>query len=993
MKLIKLFLTVIVSISFFSIGYASKYEKGKTYFGFKLLEMRFVKEVDAECLYFEHIKSGARLFKIASKDDNKTFSISFKTDPESDCGTPHILEHSVLNGSKKFPVKSPYDILRKGSLLTFINAFTGDDLTSYPIASRNDKDYFNLMNVYLDAVFQPMLLQDDRILKQEGWHYELDKPDGETIYKGVVYNEMKGAFSSATRELDFQAAKQLFPDNGYQFTAGGYPTAIPKLTNEAFMNYHKKYYHPVNSHIVLYGNGNTEKELQFLDKEYLSKYNLAERPKSFQIQRPFNQMKTVHKYYSVNSDSKTKDQTYLGLYFVVGLNTDRALVMGLNALCDVLVNQEAAPIRIALQEAGIGQDISASVDEKMQNVLQIVVQNANPEDKDRFKEIVLTKFKEAIEKGVDKKALEGSLNREEFNLREGNDAQKGLNYTFQVLPGWFFADDPFLTLEYEKPLAKVKTSLTTNFLEQIIEKQIVNNPHSLLIVLEPKPGLEKENSQSISEELKSFTESLSNEAKAKLVKETSELKEYQLTEDTPEALATIPLLTKKDINPKAEWYQFKEKRINNVPVINYEEFCNNVVYTKLLFDERVLPQELIPYAALLTEVLGNQNTKNFTFGEIDNQLNIHTGGFNSSMTSYFEKSDNELLIPKFSVNSKSMNTKVDKMFELTMEILLNTKFSDTERLKAILTRYQARLEARVKQNGYGFASTRITSYFSKAGMLNELTTGISYYRFITNLLKNFDTKSDEIIKNLEETAFLLFNKKNLTASVTCANKDLVTFAEIFGKFVNFLPENKVEFKNWNFEYQKKNEGFLTASKVQYVMKGYNFQKLGFKWNGKMNVLSQILATDWLQNRVRVIGGAYGGFSSIYQNGLFLFSSYRDPNLKETFDNYDAIPDYLSNLSIDDKQMTRYIIGTIAEMDVPMTTQQKGNESLKNYFEKTTLNQIQSIRDAVISTTLQDIKEMKGLVKAVLDQNTFCVYGNEEKVKSNKELFKAIEKLD
>ncbi|MCX6122640.1 MAG: insulinase family protein [Ignavibacteriales bacterium] len=971
---------------------ASEFKKGETFHGFKLLEKRFVKEVNAECLYFEHIKSGARLLKIAANDPNKTFSIAFKTDPESDAGTPHIMEHSLLNGSKNFPVKSPFDQLMKGSLITFLNAFTGNDLTCFPFASINDKDYFNVMHVYLDAVFNPLVVSDPRILKQEGWHYEMDSVKAPLVYKGVVYNEMKGSYSNPTRELNYQIYKNLFPNNGYRFTAGGYPQAIPQLTYDKFVKFYKKYYHPVNSYIMLYGNADLDQELAYIDKDYLSKYDKASCPKSFPIQKPFSKMKEVTAFYATAEGSKAENQTYLTFNVVAGLNTDRATTMALNILCDLLVNQEAAPIRLALQKAGIGQDVNASVDELQQNVFQIQVQNANPTDKKKFFDIVMSTLHEVVKNGLDKKAVEGAINRTEFQLREGNDAQKGITYNFQILPGWFFADDPFLTLEYEKPLAKVKTALDSKYFESVIQNYIIKNPHALLLVLEPKPGLEKENNAKTERELKKYRAALSVKAKERLVKETQELVEYQKRENTPEALATIPLLERKDINPKATWYAVEEQTVSDVPVLYHEEFTNDVVYTRMHFDLRALPADLIPYAALLAEVLGSQNTDNYSFGDLDIALNTHTGGFNASIATYLESNSDTLMIPKFVLNAKVMNTKTAKLFELLTEITNHTRYADIERLKSIVTRHQARLDAQVKQDGYGYARRRLLSYFTNTGMLNELINGFEYYWFVTDLATNFDKKSKEISEKLAQTASLLFKKGNFVTALTCGKNDMPAVTQEFTKYANALSPGKEELKTWKFTFEKKNEGFLTASKVQYVMKGYDFKQLGYSWNGKIHVLSQILSSDWLQNRIRVIGGAYGGFSNFSKNGQVIFSSYRDPNLKESLDNYDAIPDYLDKLEVTDKEMTRYIIGTIAGLDHPLTPSQKGDVAVRYYLEKSKPEDQQHERDEVIGTTLSDIKAMRKMVADVLAQKVICVYGNEEKVKAQKDLFGKIEQI-
>ncbi|MGE5679988.1 MAG: insulinase family protein [Bacillota bacterium] len=975
-----------------SIQKASEFKPGEVYEGFRLLEKRFVKEVNAECLYFVHEKSGARLFKINAQDDNKTFAISFKTAPESNCGTPHITEHSVLNGSKTFPVKSPYDVLRKGSLVTFLNAFTGKDLTCYPVASKNHKDYFNLVHVYMDAVFQPNFKTDPRVLKQEGWHYEMADPNGPVTYKGVVYNEMKGAYSNPLRELNYQVDKNLFPDNAYRFESGGYPKDIPQLTQEAFVRFHDKYYHPSNSYILLYGDADLLKELSFIDKEYLSKYSKSAQPDVFPIQKSFDGLKSLTLPYPVTEGTDTKNQTYLSFSVVAGLNTDRALVMGLNTLCDVLVNQEAAPLRLALQKAGIGKDVSASVDEKRQNVFEIVVQNANASDKEKFLSVVLQTLKEAAEKGIDKKAVEGSLSRAEFLLREGNNAQMGLNYTFQILPGWFFADDPYLTLEYEKPLQKVKTALKGDYLERIIKEQILNNPHSLLLALEPKPGYDKELNAAVSLELENYKKALSEDEKTKLVKDTKDLIAYQKREDTPEALATIPLLERKDINPKAEWYELKENKIASVPVFGYETFAKDVVYTRMYFDLRTLPQELLPYASMLSEVLGNQNTKKYTYGELDNELNINTGGFTSGIATYAEERNDDKLIPKFVISSKAMNIKAANMFDLISEIINGTKYDDLERLKTIISRYQSRLDAQVKDNGVMYAQTRALSYFTNTGMFNELTNGISYYWMITDLAKNFDQRADEIKSNLIKAASLLFNRNNLTVQATLSNSDRAEFDRQLEKFINSLPSKETVFNKWTFTPEKKNEGLQTPSKVQYVVKGYNFKKLGFEWNGKLRVLNQIISRDWLHNRLRVIGGAYGGYSNIDETGNFLFISYRDPNLKETLENYNATPEYLDKLELNEKALTRYIIGTVAGMDLPLTVSQKGNTAMANYFNKVTKEDVQKLREAVLNTTLSDVKNFKPLLKAVLEQNAYCVYGNDEKINSQKDLFSHIEKI-
>ena len=961
--------------------------------GFKLIEKRFVKEVNAECYYYEHVNSGARLLKIAADDPNKMFGIAFKTIPDSDNGTPHILEHSVLNGSKKFPVKSPFDVLSKGSLKTFLNAMTGKDITFYPVASMNEKDYFNLMNVYLDAVFNPLLYSDPRILKQEGWHYELTAKENPLAYKGVVYGEMKGAFSDPHEELSYQIYKNLFPDNGYGFESGGYPAAIPGLTQESFIGFHRRYYHPENSYILLYGNADLNKELAFIDQEYLSDFKRADRQVVIDDQKPFASMKDITAPYPVMEGSDTLNKTFLTFTLVAGHNTDGALNMALDVIAELLVNQESAPVRLALQKAGIGQDISASVANYKQNVFQITVQNANPGDKTRFYDILMETIGDVIRKGFDKSEIQGVLNRAEFHLREGNHVQKGLVYLMQIYPGWFFAGDPFLGLEYEKPLAEVKKSLTTHYLENILEKYFVNNPHSILLTLVPDPGLDNKRNAVVQEGLDLYKSKLDETAIDSLVTETRDLIDFQKREDTPQALASIPLLTLKDIDPKATWYGVSQLKVSGVPVLQHETFTNDIIYSCLYFDMRTLPQEMIPYASLLSNLLGALSTEKYSYGDLNKAMNINTGALYTTLRTYLENLNDENLIPKFVVVSSAMKDKIGKAYELSAEILNHTQFTDTSRLKTLLVRHQSQLEASKKQEGAGVAATRLNSYFSNSGMFNELTNGLEYYWFITNLTRGFENNSDQIIANLKKAASLLFTKENLVATATCSTKEMEAFGKGLPSVVATLPTEKQVFQTWSLKPQSKNEGILTASKVQYVYEGYNFKKLGYSWNGKMRVLNQVLSRDWLRNRIRVMGGAYGAGSSISPAGTLLFYSYRDPNLKETFKTFSETEDYLARFEADEPVMTRYIIGTIAGMDMPLTNAQRGDQAVNYFFTRRRAEDLQHERDAVLSVKPEDLRGFAKMIGDMTGKHTICVYGNAEKINESKDVFDHLIQID
>ena len=983
---IRLYLLIALLAIFSGCSKKEAFKPGEIYNGFTLVKKQFVEEINAECLLFRHDKSGAQLLKVANDDPNKLFNIAFKTAPENDWGTPHIMEHAVLNGSKNFPVKSPFDVLIQGSLNTFLNAMTGKDITTYPVASMNDKDYFNLMHVYLDAVFNPLIYSDPKILQQEGWHYELGSKDEPLTYKGVVYNEMKGVYSSPQNELEYLVYKNLFPDNAYGFESGGHPSEIPKLTQEYFISFHQKFYHPSNSYILLYGNADLNKELEFIDREYLSGYDALEEKVEIPLQKSFNTMKEAEKTYPVQEGSPVADQTFLSLNFVAGSSTDRALCMTFDVLAQALVNHESAPLRLALQEAGIGRDVRAEFQEMQQNIFQITVQNANPEDKDRFREIVFKTLQEVAETGLEKTMVEGIINRMEFNLKEGDSAQKGLMCLFMTYQPWFHADDPFAGLEFNKPLEEVKKALNTNLLESAVKEHLLSNNHALLMVLKPEHGLQAKIEQATNEELNIYKTSLSSENLDNIMVQTTRLLEHQQREDTPEALATIPMLELSDIGKEIEWYPINEKTVANVPVLHYDDFTNDIVYTNLYFDLKDLPQELIPYASLLNALLGKLGTENYTFGELDNELNIHTGGFSTSAATFFENQTDDSFLPKFQVTAKAVTAKTGKMFELMEEILTRSDFNDTERLKELITRHQARVDANFKNNGLNYARNRVRSYYSNSGMFNELTDGLEYYRFVTRLTKDFDQNSGEIKDKLVETAGLLFTKNNLVAGVTGSEKEYASFSDGMQKLVASLPDGGGVQGQWNFNLARKNEGLLTASRVQYVVKAYDFKKLGYEYNGKMQVLNQVLSTDWLQNRIRVMGGAYGGFSGISQNGDVYFASYRDPNLSETIDNFNNSSTFLNDFNADEKTMTRFIIGTISNFDQPRNVSEKGNIAFRRYFEKTTPEFLKAEREAILSTTAEDIRSMSGIIEKILSQDYLCVYGNEGKIKENQSKF-------
>lgn len=967
-------------------------KKGTVCHGFILKEKKLIREIGSWCYYFSHAGTGARLLRVVTDDPNKTFCIGFKTYPDSDNGVPHILEHSVLNGSKNFPVKSPFDILQKGSLNTFLNAFTSKDFTMYPVASMNERDYFHLMHVYLDAVFNPLIYDEPGIMKQEGWHHELTDKDGRISFNGVVYNEMLGAFSNPRRELWYQTYKHLYPGGQYGWESGGTPEGITTLSREKFLEFHRKFYHPSNSYIFLYGDAPLEDELQFIHEKYLSHFGQEEPIADPEEFLPFGNTHHVREWYQYLGES-TEDQTFLSYNFTAGRNTDHLLTFALDILCEIVVNQESAPVRLALAAAGIGKDVSAGSANFFQHTVQIVAMNASEEDLPRFLQILRETFENVATIGIDREEIEGILNRMEFRLREGEDAQKGLALLNMALPGWFFANDPFTGLEYETLLAEIRNAVEKGYLEQTIFRYFLNNPHTLILTLAPSLTLEQERSSRTREKLETLRQGLSPAEIENLVSETQDLARYQQREDPPEALASVPLLSLHDINRKTIFYEAESAVVKNIPMLYFPQQTHGVVYLDLIFDMEVIRPEDLPWMSLMISLSGSLSTENYPYGKLNRELNTHTGGFSAASRIFLHRNEDHKMLPRVVVSSKAMTGKMSKMFSLTGEILSRTLYNDPIRMATLIKRHHAQLEARFKGSGYQVAATRFGSYLSRHGALKELITGLTYYDFIKSLLPLSDQCPEEIMEKLKSTAGLLFSRRNLTVAVSGASADRKPVTEGLDSILSVMPDRDPQPEIWTFPAPVTNEGILTASNVQYVVKGGNYLKAGYQWDGKMMVLNQVLTTDWLQKRIRVMGGAYGGFASISPSGTICFSSYRDPNLRATLEAFSDTPAYLASFDADPRMMTRYIIGTISDLDTPLTPGQKADRAFQHFITGKTAEMAQNERDAVLSTTGADIRGFSEMVNDIVNQQIHCVYGHADTLKKESKLFNRLVELE
>lgn len=967
----------------------NSFNKDSVYHGFKFINEEEVKEINSKAFMFEHIKSGARLLYLENDDDNKVFSISFRTPPKDSTGVFHILEHSVLCGSDKYPVKEPFVELLKGSLNTFLNAFTFSDKTMYPVASKNDKDFLNLIDVYMDAVLHPNIYKTKQILEQEGWHYELNKPEEDITYKGVVYNEMKGAFSSPEGILMRKIQNSLFPDNAYGFESGGDPKNIPDLTYEDFIGSHKKYYSPANSYIYLYGDMNLDEKLEYLDKQYLSAYEKIEVDSKIEPQKPIGNNVEVVEEYPILPNEGEKDKTYLSLNFAISSSTNPETYLAFDILEYLLLESPAAPLKKVLLESGICKDVFGIYDNSiLQPFFAITIKNSNEDKKEEFKKIVFDTLKKLVNDGIDKKLIEAAINVKEFQLREADygSMPRGLGYSVKAMDSWLYDKSPLVNLRFEDTLKTIKKALTEKYFEKLIEEYILNSKHESVVIIKPSKVIAEQTAKNISEKLKKVKDDLSKDEINKLVSETESLKKRQASVDSPEDLKKLPMLSLEDIDEKAEELPISEENANGVKMLYHEIATNKIAYFNLYFDSLDIPKEKVKYLSLLEEVLGKIDTEKYKYEDLANEINIKTGDISFVNTIFTDKDTSDKYYPKFVIKSKVLLDKIEDALKVIDQIMFHSIFENKKRIKDVIQEIKSRMEMYINGNGQSIAAKRIASYFSISGRYSEELKGLEYYKFICDLDKNIDTKGEEISSNLKQVSKMLFNKDNLIVSLTGEKDVLSEFQSKFSKLD--IPDKKTESNNAlpQFEEINNNEALITSSKVQYVCKGFNYIKLGYEYSGKLEVLKNILSLDYLWNNVRVMGGAYGVGAALSRSGDFLFWSYRDPNLKETLEAYNNAHKFIEDFNADDYEMTKYIIGTFSGLDSPLTPRKKGERSDENYFKGITQEEIQKLRKEVLNTKKEDISKFSKFLKDITDKNYICVLGNDSKIKQNEDLF-------
>lgn len=962
------------------------------YKGYKLIQEKHIKDVNSDCVLLEHEKTGAKVFLMKNDDDNKTFGIGFKTLPKDNTGICHIIEHSVLSGSRKFQTKEPFMDMVKISMATFLNALTFPDKTIYPVSSRNEKDFKNLMDVYMDAVFYPVMKKDRRIFMQEGWHYELENAEDELNIKGVVYNEMKGAYSVPETTLYYRVNNALCPDTVYAMESGGEPYEIPNLTYENFCDFHSKYYHPSNSYIYLYGDCDMEERLEFLDREYLSNFE-KEKIDNFEgNQKPFENTKNVFDEYSVSKDEDTKNKTFLAYSSCFGESNGLKDGIIEKLLSEILVDMQGAYLKEALLKANICEDVSSiSMESTKFSSFGVYVINSEREYLDKFKEIVENVLREVVKNGIGKEKLIAVLNRTEFSIRELlNSTTAGVEYFFSIFDTWLYGGSPMDSLTFDEALSEIREDILNNrLLERVIEEKILNNNHKAFIVLSPSAGLNDKKDLAQKEWLKRYKESLSKIQIEKIIENTKNLIEYQQTESTEEQKATIPKLKIEDIDKETLKIPNEVEKIEDITVLKHNIFTSGINYVDICFDLKHISKDEIVYLSLVENLLKSLDKKSMTYKDFSVETFLRCGGVSTAITTLTNAKNREKFVPKFVVSVKFLGEKLKETVELLKVLLKETIFTDKNRIKEEVLSIKGELEQDVLGAGHMYGINRAKSYFSNKACYDERFKGLDYLKFIQDLAENFDDRIDNVLEKMEFVYNRMFKQNETIVNITTTEENFEEIKKAFVECVKEFPRFEDISYDFTFERENLKEGIATSSDVNYVTFAGDLKKLGIEYSGSFSLLSKILSTTHMHNNIRAIGGAYGAGLSITRDSEMLMFSYRDPNLKSTKETFNSVGKYVSEMEITEEELESFKISLVKDFNPLLTPKHKGYTSMVMYITGSDEKELELYLGQLLNTKLEDLRELGKVIDEVLSQDGFVVVGNTNKIKENSKEFKNI----
>ena len=953
--------------------------------GFELLTQQMLPDINTRAKLYRHVKTGAEVLSLENDDENKTFGVTFATPPSDSTGIAHIMEHSVLCGSRKYPLKEPFVELLKGSLKTFLNAFTYPDRTCYPVASQNAQDFYNLIDVYLDAVFFPRLTP--QVLAQEGWHYELEQPDAPLVYKGVVFNEMKGVYSSPDGVLGRYIQQSLFPDITYGVDSGGDPTEIPNLTWAQFQQFHQTYYHPANARIFFYGDDDPEVRLGLI-APYLDEFEPQALDATIPLQPPFAEPVRMTQSYAVTEeDEPAANKTYLTINWLMPDIESLETRLSLQILSYILVGTSASPLRKALIDSGLGEDVTGGgmAGHLRQMFFSTGLKGIAEADTSKVEDLIFDTLTNLVKDGIEPEMIEAAINTTEFSLRENNTGSfpRGLSLMLRALGNWIYGRDPLEPLALEAPLAALKEKLAADsrYFEKLTNRYLLKNDHRSILTLVPDPAQAKRDEAAEKARLAAARAAMSEAELQTVIEETKALKLKQETPDPPEALATIPGLGLADLDKESKQIPLEILKAGGNDILYHDLFTNGILYLDLGFNMHALPAELLPYFPLFSGALLRIGTETEDFVKLSQRIGRKTGGvWTGSLTSALKRRDDSAAW--FMLRGKATMSQVDDMLAIMRDVLLTVKLDNRERVKQMVLEAKARREAGLIPGGHGVVDTRLRARFGEADWLDEQMGGISQLFFARQLVEQVDSDWPGLLAKLEQIRHTLLNRAAMFANVTL---DAANWQEVQPRLVDFmagLPTVPVERHAWPSQPLPDFEGLTIPAQVNYVGKGANLYELGYKLHGSISVITNFLRTSWLWDRVRVQGGAYGGFCSFDQDsGVLTYLSYRDPNLLGTLENYDKSADFLRGLDLEQEEVTKSIIGAIGKLDAYQLPDAKGYSSMVRHLIGRSEAERQQYREEILATTAADFKAFAEVLTEVNQAGNVVVLGSQEAIQA------------
>lgn len=949
---------------------------------YKLIEQKYIEDIHSNVSLYEHEKTKARVVTLENDMDNLAFGIGFKTPPKDSTGVAHILEHSVLGTNEKYTTKEPFFDLIKTSVATFLNAMTFNDKTIYPFSSKNKKDFYNLLDVYMTSVLFPGIYESKNIFLREGWHYELLNKEDDITINGIVYNEMKGAYSSEDEQIYDGIRLKLFEDSTYGIDSGGNPKNIPDLSYEEFLDFHRKYYHPSNSYIYISGNMDMEEALETIDRDFLSKFDYLDVDSEIILPPARTKREEFHFEYAAAKEEKNKD--YLAIGYNLGRYDNKIDAFMASFMSELLIDSEAAPVKESLLAKGLGEDVYSITQEGLVLDFNIFSKYTSRDRKDEFVETIEETLKNLVKNGIDKDLLRATLNKVEFGIREGGGANAQIYRFIWAMSNWHYGKTPFEGLDFSNAINFIREKIDTDYFERYIEEKFLNNADSVVMVATPSATKNEKEAKELKERLSAYKKSLSDEEIDKLIEETKAFNEFLSKEDSDEDKATLPTLELTDIKPEIEHTKYLVEEYKNSEIMKITQPTNGITFLNFMFDSSFVKEEDLFYYSLLDAFLTKLRTENYSYQELDNIINMNTGGINSKSIVLTHNKTGEML-PKFKVTMRVLSDKVEKSFEILEEVLFRTKFDNKKRIKDILLELKSDMDSRVIQMGHIAAANVVKSYYAKDSYYQEVIGGFIFYNRLCDFIENFDKEVDTLIEKLEEYSSKMFNRRGLVVSVTQEENYMDNISEV-KKFIDKLIDEEVVISPFEFKENKRNVAYTSSANVNYVAKGYSYKNIGKEYNGNIAVIKNLVGSDYLYTEIRAKGGAYGQGLLVNQDGDMVATSYRDPHIINTLKVYDNIADYIRNLKLTDKELKDAIIGSINTFDPNLSPQDKGELAMSRYITGLTEEEVEKNKEECLKTTLEELKEYAEVIEKVMEKEYICVIGNEEKIMEHKELF-------